>query len=135
MLLTTVAFEGISGSDPVDPDPDEPEPEPVEPDPVDPEPVDPDPDEPDPEPLEPDPADAAPAFTKLTEQADRQKKERLKSPRKNCERWYFIDSPTESASAHAHRSRREVGMRPIRSTCAHTTPVGAYASFCLAGSG
>ena len=127
--------------EPPEPEPDEPEPpepDPDEPDPVDPDPVDPDPDEPDPEPLEPDPdepdpapLDPAPGFTILAEQADRQKKERLKSPKRNCERAYFIGSPTDPASAHAGRYRREVGMPLIRSTCAHTTPVGAHASFCL----
>jgi len=115
--LTLTALEGMTGPDAVEPEPPEPDP------------LEPDPDEPDPDDPDPDPADPAPGFTIPAEQADRQKKERLRSPKRNCERGYFIDSPTESASAHAHRSRREVGMRPIRSAFAHTTPVGTYASF------
>src|ERR1700722_8834291 len=129
--------------DPEPPEPDEPEPEPPEPDEPDPEPPEPEPDEPDPEPdepepdepdpeppepdpdepepdepdPEPDPEVGAPAFMRLAEQAVRRKKERLKSPRRNCERWYFINSPTESASARADRSRRGVGVRLIRSIC------------------
>ncbi len=149
-----MAFEGMSGPDPFDPDPLEPDPadpEPPEPDPVDPEPVDPDPpdpdepapeppesdpdeldvDDPDPDEPDPDPAGAVPALTTPAEQAERQKKERLKSAKRNCERWCFIDSSAESASAHADRSQREVGMRLIRSICAHTTPIGANASFYL----
>jgi len=94
---------------PLEPDPDEPDPEPPEPDPDEPEPDEPDP--------EPDPEVGAPAFMRLAEQAVRRKKERLKSPRRNCERWYFINSPTESASARADRSRRGVGVRLIRSIC------------------
>ena len=126
--------------EPLDPDPDDPDPEPLElepeppdpdPDDPDPEPLDPDPDEPDPDEPDPDPADAAPAFTIRAEQADRQKKERLRSAKRNCERQCFIDSPAESATAHAHRLRRKVGMRPLRSIPAHTTPVGAHASFFL----
>src|SRR5580698_6337815 len=132
MLLTLTASEGILGPDPDDPEPDEPEPDPPEPEPEPPEPVPepepdpepPEPDEPEPEPPEPDEPDpepdpevGAPAFMRLAEQAVRRKKERLKSPRRNCERWYFINSPTESASARADRSRRGVGVRLIRSIC------------------
>jgi len=64
-------------------------------------------------------------------QADRQKIERLRSAKRNCERQCFIDSSAESATAHAHRLRRKVGMRPLRPMPAHTTPVGAHASFFL----
>jgi hypothetical protein len=113
MPLTLTAFEGMEGPDPLDPDPEpDPEPEPPDPDPDDPEPPDPDPfepdpEEPDPDPLEPEPEPcepeleepepAAPAFTIPPEQAERQKKERLKSPKRRCERWWFIGSPNRPA--------------------------------------
>src|ERR1700689_3826173 len=125
MLLILTASEGMLGPDPDDPapaDPEPPEPEPPapplspprhDPDPGPPDPDEPDPDEPEPDEPdpEPDPEVGAPAFMRLAEQAVRRKKERLKSPRRNCERWYFINSPTESASARADRSRRGVGVR------------------------
>jgi hypothetical protein len=91
MLLTTVALEGTDGPESVDPDPDEPDP--ALPDPDEPDPDEPDPDEPEPEPdpdPEPDELDWDPVevalFTRPAEQAVKQKKERLKSPPKNCER-------------------------------------------------
>jgi len=135
--------------DPADPVPDDPDPESPDPDPADPVPDDPDPPEPvpddpvvpDPEPsaVEPDgpelddpvPFEAAAVFAIPAEQAERQNRERLKRPKRNCERREFNDSPNQPASAHADCSLRDIGFRPTRYTCTHTTGVGAYATLCL----
>ncbi len=115
--------------EPEPPEPDEPDPEPLEPEPdepdpdePEPEPPEPDPDEPEPAEFDPDPPDAAPAFTIPAVHAVRKKKERLKSPRRNCERWYFIDSPTES-SQRSRRSSAAASWHTSNSLylCAHDT--------------
>jgi hypothetical protein len=85
-----VALEGTVGpvADDPDPEPLDPDPEPLDPDPDDPDPapLDPDPGDPDPDVPEPDALEVPPVLTILAEQAERRKSERLKRPRRNCER-------------------------------------------------
>jgi hypothetical protein len=115
-----VALEGTDGPEPVVPDADDPDPEPPDPDPADPVPDDPDPPEPvpddpvapgpepsavepdDPEVDDPAPLEAAAVFAIPAEQAERQNRERLKRPKRNCERREFNDSPNPTCQ----RSRR-----------------------------